>query len=68
MFDQWRDYVTRQRELKHLTMQMISVQQKLALKQYFSDWVQQYREMKLAKHHYVSGFIQTKSWISTTLL
>jgi len=55
MFDQWKDYTARQREFKHLTTQMISIQQGLALRQYFSGWIHYYREMKVAKQHYVSN-------------
>ena len=54
VFEQWKEYTARQSEFKLLTTKMNSIHQELALKQYFSSWIQYHKEMKLAKHHYVS--------------
>ena len=54
IFDQWKDFASRQQEFKSLTAQMISVQEKLAASRYFNSWVKTYHAMKLAKQHYVS--------------
>ena len=56
VFDQWKEYTARQQEFKSLTTQMIGVQEKLAVCQYFNSWVKTYHAMKLAKQHYVSKF------------
>ncbi|XP_052821299.1 uncharacterized protein LOC128246851 isoform X2 [Mya arenaria] len=66
MFDQWREFTSRQREFKHLTTQMTSVQEKLAVKQYFGSWLHSFREMRLAKQHY-DQVLQHKALLSLIL-
>jgi hypothetical protein len=53
VFDQWREFTSRQREFKNLTTQMISIHQELAVKQHYSAWLKQFQAMKMAKQHHV---------------
>ncbi|KAL4221576.1 hypothetical protein ACF0H5_019833 [Mactra antiquata] len=66
LFEQWKDYTSRQRELKHLSTQMINVQQELVTKRFFNSWLHSYRCMKLAKQHH-EQVLQHKALLSLIL-
>ncbi|XP_052225286.1 uncharacterized protein LOC127840885 isoform X16 [Dreissena polymorpha] len=63
VFDQWREFTSRQREFKNLTTQMISIHQELAVKQHYSAWLKQFQAMKMAKQHH-DHIIQHKALLS----
>ena len=58
LFDQWKEFTTRQQEFKSLTTQMVSVQEKLEARRYFNMWTKTHQAMKLAKQHYVSSTLR----------
>ncbi|KAK3578018.1 hypothetical protein CHS0354_027231 [Potamilus streckersoni] len=51
LFDQWKEFTIRQRELKNFAKVMSERHQSLTLSMIFKTWVRHYKSMKLAREH-----------------